>query len=1166
MKTILLYTTIIGMLAAVAQAQDETVAWQTPVAISGASDVSTQGTFFGSWAPYDGDANTLPVNGVVFEGNSSLPGFSATFPQNDQSGYNAYNSPGNPNANYNTLLQTAAYAGSGNGTIVITWGDTPGHTYLIQAWANDGRGNGRTETFTGGANTSASLDFGDAPGEYITGTYVADGSGSETITLTGSSPSQGNDPQINLLQIRDITATTVTNYQSSVLADNPMGYWPLDLTDPNAADGIATDLSGNTNNGTYENITLSGNLVAGPAPYITNAVNFNGSGYVYLGDGNNPTNLNFTGPTTLEAWVQLASLTPSSLGDIIAKGYDANNNYQEIALRQDTSGNPYYGYFGTGGLSGGQQNTDWVYLVLANDGSNDYLYINGVLVASAPDTTGSISFSNPNIVPWAIGNGTLDGNGRVFFGNICQVAIYNYGLTAAQVMAHYYEAELNASPATSRPIIVSQPQPQAGFIGGPATFSVSVLSGLPTTNQWFEGNTPLAGQTNSTLTLTNLQLSEAGSYSVVVGNANGTTNSVAAILTVASPATLLWGTNDNNGTWDVDTSANWINLSNDTQTVFAQGDAVLFNDTVGEPTSVTVSGTVDPSLIMVNSSTNDFNISSGTISGAGSLVKEGTSTLTLTSAGNFTGSATISGGVLYAGNNSFGSVSSIAITNNSTLDIGGGALGGYKPVTVSGTGYNGEGAIFNSYEDYPVNQLDITLAGDTTFGCTARWDLGSGSQIAGPYYLTIDWNDTSNPYGEWTTVTIGSTVAGITIAPGSKLGTHNMDSSFQNPSTVVTLSTNSQLIFWNGGWNGSIHVDNGAQVYLWSGPSTIDGSNIILESNAQWETYSGSGDEPIDSAVTLNGVAHFLLGDYNRIYTNVFSGIGGFVMDGWNHSMELSASNTYSGPTIIGSDGNAPDVALTGNGSISRSSLIFFGGSNPDVLHIDVSGRTDDTLTLAGGQTLAGVGGINGNLVVSSDATVSPSGTNITIGIDTTSTNAVGALAASGNVTLDGTTVLKLDGSGSNDMVQAGGNMVYGGTLNLVNISGSPLAAGNSFQIFSAANYSGSFGNITPSTPGPGLAWNTSNLAVNGTLTVASMPSQPRITSVALSGTTLTITATNGPVNTAYVLLESTNVALALTNWTPVLTNSFNGSGDINLSTNVINSSNPQEYYILQTQ
>ena len=51
--------------------------------------------------------------------------------------------------------------------------------------------------------------------------------------------------------------------------------------------------------------------------------------------------------------------------------------------------------------------------------------------------------------------------------------------------------------------------------------------------------------------------------------------------------------------------------------------------------------------------------------------------------------------------------------------------------------------------------------------------------------------------------------------------------------------------------------------------------------------------------------------------------------------------------------------------------------------------------------------------------------------------------------------------------------------------------------------------------------------------------------------------------NGTYVLLESTNVALPLTNWIPVLTNTFDGSGDLNLSTNIVNPNYSQQFYIL---
>src|SRR6266481_5995182 len=64
----------VGCLAIVANAQPS-ITWQTPVTISGTTDVNTSGVYFGSWAPQDGSANSHPVNGVTFQGFSDLPGF-----------------------------------------------------------------------------------------------------------------------------------------------------------------------------------------------------------------------------------------------------------------------------------------------------------------------------------------------------------------------------------------------------------------------------------------------------------------------------------------------------------------------------------------------------------------------------------------------------------------------------------------------------------------------------------------------------------------------------------------------------------------------------------------------------------------------------------------------------------------------------------------------------------------------------------------------------------------------------------------------------------------------------------------------------------------------------------------------------------------------------------
>ena len=200
-----------GIMLNLVQVRDVTVkpdvTWQNPVTISGTSDVTTQGTYFGSWAPSDGNANTLPVNGVTFQKPSDLPFFTEgpTF----DSGYSSYNSPGTTDPNYNTLLQSADYSNSGQPATFSWSGMTPGHLYLVQCWVNDGRpiGQLRSETITGGANTSSPLNYGSnpvdgsGPGQYIIGTFVANSSRGQTLIL--SSPN--GPPQINLFQVRDIT-------------------------------------------------------------------------------------------------------------------------------------------------------------------------------------------------------------------------------------------------------------------------------------------------------------------------------------------------------------------------------------------------------------------------------------------------------------------------------------------------------------------------------------------------------------------------------------------------------------------------------------------------------------------------------------------------------------------------------------------------------------------------------------------------------------------------------------------------------------------------------------------------------------------------------------------------------------------------------------------------
>jgi PKD repeat protein len=72
--------------------------------------------------------------------------------------------------------------------------------------------------------------------------------------------------------------------------------------------------------------------------------------------------------------------------------------------------------------------------------------------------------------------------------------------------------------------------------------------------------------------------------------------------------------------------------------------------------------------------------------------------------------------------------------------------------------------------------------------------------------------------------------------------------------------------------------------------------------------------------------------------------------------------------------------------------------------------------------------------------------------------------------------------------------------------------------------------------------------------------------SIALSGSNLVISGTNGQSGATYRLLTSTNLTLPLSQWTPVLTNTLVGSGNFNLTdTNAVNSGGRQTFFILQS-
>ncbi len=88
--------------------------------------------------------------------------------------------------------------------------------------------------------------------------------------------------------------------------------------------------------------------------------------------------------------------------------------------------------------------------------------------------------------------------------------------------------------AASAPQFATQPSPPSAtnYLNGLATFTVGVAGSQPISLQWQHNGTNLSGQTAPALTVANLRASDAGAYSVIAANAEGTNASQPAFLTV----------------------------------------------------------------------------------------------------------------------------------------------------------------------------------------------------------------------------------------------------------------------------------------------------------------------------------------------------------------------------------------------------------------------------------------------------------------------------------------------------------------------------------------------------------------------------------------------------------------------------------------------------------
>jgi hypothetical protein len=144
--------------------------------------------------------------------------------------------------------------------------------------------------------------------------------------------------------------------------------------------------------------------------------------------------------------------------------------------------------------------------------------------------------------------------------------------------------------------------------------------------------------------------------------------------------------------------------------------------------------------------------------------------------------------------------------------------------------------------------------------------------------------------------------------------------------------------------------------------------------------------------------------------------------------------------------------------------------------------------------------------------------------------------------------------AGTNDQILGLSTLVYGGTLAVTNLAGT-LTTNDSFKLFTASAYLGSFASVSPATPGNGLAWDLSALGTTGTLkiTTGTSATPTQISNIVVQGSSIVMSGGGGSPGGTYYLRSSTNVILPVVSWDYLSTNTFDGSGNF-IITNAIDS------------
>jgi len=253
---------------------------------------------------------------------------------------------------------------------------------------------------------------------------------------------------------------------------------------------------------------------------------------------------------TLATWGSEATNIPTGLSNVVAI---ACASRQSLALQRDGTiavwGDNTYGQTNVpSGLTnvvalGGGANFS---LAIINDGSPWIIRPPARRTEFEADhTTLQVTAvgMSPIAYQWQFNGTNLDGatNATLDLANLQFEQQGSYHCVASNSLGVSVSSDATLAVVARSPFILVSPASQSLLMGGAAGFNVRARGVLPLDYQWQFNGTAIAGATNDSFTVVNVQPASLGNYDVVIANAFGSVTSAPAVLTPAQ--IVAWGDN-----------------------------------------------------------------------------------------------------------------------------------------------------------------------------------------------------------------------------------------------------------------------------------------------------------------------------------------------------------------------------------------------------------------------------------------------------------------------------------------------------------------------------------------------------------------------------------------------------------------------------------------------